>query len=254
MATRFWNLPQVLIWISFGDLSVPGDHLERLVEGFETPPGIGELAVSATLLSLVETFKDVDRKRVLAADSGPCKGFQGEVIQVGDHLNDLWSASFDSVTRAVQNGELTVRGLERSPRAKMEVIDPTALMRAEFCDTQVGGEARLEVVAYYRSDPQVYWTKIRFDAEEIQKRWPAAGTPGARPSRRRNVPEAEARAALARLAVGQKKKKDLKLQLKEQFPGRDIPDRAFDALFKQLPQDQKRSRGDTDRTLKRRAG
>jgi|ERR1700677_1890804 hypothetical protein len=157
----------------------------------------------------------------------------------------------------LQSGTLTATGIDTATRKRR------AISALEWLD--------LESVQCAKAEPQFYHRDKRFDRltlpkpdfrdilirrVDVLREFPAAEVSDAQSAPSvvapscRNVSDSDLNKFLKKTATRQHTKPKLRELAEQEFTGRRITDIRFNDAYKALPDEQKRSRGDTERTLR----
>jgi hypothetical protein len=155
--------------------------------------------------------------------------------------------SIDHIFRPVQDGFIHAQWAAKGSR----------VLGGPAEDIQVAGrDAHYLEGLNARSPTEPTWYRVVLRFEDVLKDFPdpkAEVSPDEATSSgdgRPNVSRADLASFLSRVADGHKKESELRASAEEHFAGKCIRDALWRSEFKGLPAQKKRSRGQTDRTLK----
>ena len=245
---EYWTLAQALVWIVC--------TLDDLASDQERDADLGKLYTLPDNPEKTPTFAYCEALRWKAVqqdigDEMPSRFVEdGEPLmmrEVGATLKSAWENAREDLLDEVRRGQVATCGLAPYAGARFEKIPTIQCAALEF------REDFDEVFACRRDDGRPLWRSIRFRAEEIVARW---NVPSIKIEKRGDdkalVSSGEAKRALNDIANKEKKKPQLKLELRARFPQQRISDAMFESLYKKLPSNLKRMRGDSDRKLAHR--
>jgi hypothetical protein len=210
---------------------------------------------------------DVDRVRECSEawrDIGPL--FHTEGAPLGP-FRKIWreigvnydvSKAWVELRRARESGKVRTAGIDAAD-GKPREIDPLEWLGIEF--RGIGLAAELQP---YRKGLQwrfedldkisPAFRDVRVRVADVLKEFPAETGDSATAPSKPNVSKSDLRDFLKKTATIQHTKPQLRELAGQAFPGRSITKGLFEAAYGALPPNQKRSRGDTGRRLKTRAG